>query len=278
MGIMNMDAQSGPVTLAAALVEWMDSRLVEAIRHEEQALDPDTISRFWGYSLESLRTEIRSPVTMRPMQFDGNAIIPLRGAWDSLIGAFKFAVQHGDLVLTGVSTRLNHRPRTVIAPSDAAVLNIDPPSGSISIGLSGERFLAVHVMRNGVCDANTGEEDAVAKRPIPPSPVTAETVSELTDDEIIVLLNEHIRRVVESRTPKMMARIKDVLQPIIEHRLDFRGKNGLLAETLNAEARELQSWIGVVANWHRVPGPTTIENNIRDRYRQLKAQSNAMNP
>ena len=200
----------------------------------------------------------------------GGANPRLDSAWAVVDHDFKSRVERGELYLTGVRMKAEmDGPREAISGVLAAHSRINYLLGTVS---------SAQVSYANVQVSTVGPATDSGASELPPGKLRLQVsdVADLDDETILALLSEHIDRVVESPEPKMMARIKDVLQPIIVRRLEIRARRGELADTLNAEARALASWIGKVASWHPTPAAKTVENNIRDRYKALKPRSKAM--
>jgi hypothetical protein len=280
VALMDKEAHPTHLPLAEALIEWSDPALVEAVRAEERNLDPTKLRRHGRFTLVSIRTELRAPQRRLLLSDPYSGLEDLDRVWEGLIGAFKMQVQRRAMVLTGAYIKTEGSPRQVIPADLAARMDIDPASGAVFVGASGSFYTAVTAWRGDVAPTNIDAamttadfSDGVPMVHAGTIPITQTSVRELSDDEILALLDEHIRRVLESPGPKMMARVKDVLQPIIVRRLEARCRQGLMHDSLVAEAGELRSWISQVAQWHPLPALKTVQNNIRNTYRQLKAGS-----
>ena len=205
----------------------------------------------------------------------------LIAAHAELVQDFRDRMTRSEFHLRGVQTRptLTAEARN-IAGVWAAECEFDFRGNCVTV--ASKRFVAVAASRELAADALDDSSRAAAFA-LPGSNVSAwaptpTDVADLSDEIILALLKEHARRVIESPGPKMMARIKDVLQPLIVRRLERRAAQGLLAAMLAEEARQLQSWIGEVASWHPIPKSQTVENNIRDAYNALKARSHTTIP
>ena len=110
------------------------------------------------------------------------------------------------------------------------------------------------------------------------STITQEGVQHLTDEEVLLLLEDHARRVVEHPDAKLVEPGKISLMPIIRRKMLHRAEGSLTRETLAAEAAELAEWIATKVPSHHVPQASTIANVLRSEYRSLGPRSKAIMP
>ena len=250
--------------LLDAAIRWCDPVFVEAIRRAESRLTAHETEQS-GLPLLSSTSALMKPSSQHWMA-GGPSYVAISAAWSNLERDFRKHLEQSALFLAAVPVTAELKSQHVPIDSVwAAELKFDWNANTLFFRK--QKYVSIKVSRQPFPQVlNT---DAM------PRQLNPEGVHLLTDDVILALLEEHIRRVVESPEPKMMARIKDVLQPIIIRRLEARAKAGDMMDTLAGEARNIQSWIKQVASWHPTPAEKTVENNIRDRYKALKPRSKA---
>jgi hypothetical protein len=105
--------------------------------------------------------------------------------------------------------------------------------------------------------------------------ITAANVRDLTDNEVLVLLEDHARRVIEGPDAPLIAPGKISLLPIIRGKMQHRAERGELLPTLSAESRWLADWIASKLAWHQLPTSLTIGRALGGEYAVLKTRSNA---
>jgi hypothetical protein len=210
----------------------------------------------------------------------------LRAAWEHLFRTFRDDIQCGKIYLAGVQTfPLRQIHREPINGLWAADFQFDLLNGAIAVAGSLYRYVAVVALRTpfDAVPTDTGapwqlfeEQLGEIARQAPAAAATprAFNVSDLSDEQIGELLEEHARRVAEGTTSQLMPPGKVSLIPLIRRHLQHRATAGQQRETLSAEAHELHEWISGVAPSYHVPSAGTIENNIRSEYRALKPRSN----
>jgi len=98
------------------------------------------------------------------------------------------------------------------------------------------------------------------------------TVRELSDEDVLFLLEEHARRVTESKSYPVLdpGITKVTFMPLILRKMQARAAAGELLSTLAAEAAMLENWIQEKAPSYQTPTAGTIENSLRQEYRRLK--------
>lgn len=133
---MSADSRRGALPLAEALIKWSDAELVEAIRRAEAAVPEATLRRHGRWTLEELVTLRRPPQRYRMPAVGNEAVEALDHAWDRLFGAFRLAVERGDVVLEGLAAiSFGPRERKRLEPERAAEFLFDPPAGAAFAGL-----------------------------------------------------------------------------------------------------------------------------------------------
>lgn len=193
--------------LLDAFIRWVDPKLTEGIRECEQWHTKRELLTY-DKPVLSKPNELAVPTNTRWMAGPSD-LSALSAAWRAAIRDFKRQVQDGELHLEGVefTDDLSARPQAI--PGTFAAKMILDFSGS-ALKLGRREFLSVTASRTPSAWAPIGAPGA-----IPSSAATLPlSISTLTDEQILDLLSEYVRRVTESSDPKIVARIKDVLQPI----------------------------------------------------------------
>ena len=264
---MNGEEPPKHLSLTQAVIEWSDAKLVEAAQARQRAFTDQDLAQLNQPRLVA-RDLGQTVVAQTPANY-GRDAEAARHAWSVLIQHFRNEIEDGALHLEGVEHTKDLRSEPQAIPgSYAASLAFNFARNTLTV--VGKHFGAIRVSKNPSPWApfEAPRTNGGTHRPPP------QEVATLSDEVILQLLNEHIERVTKSREPKMLARIKDVLQPILMRRLQQRAAQGLLEPDLASEARELRKWISEVASWHYLPAEKTIVNNIRSTYRTLRARSN----
>jgi hypothetical protein len=196
---------------------------------------------------------------------------PLRIAWEALEREFRPRLVAGEFQLAGVQMRPERCVDRVVIPGVwAADMKFDFCNNSLRIG--DLRYVAVQATRGPAPDLGLTAQSAV-HRILPP--ITEESVRDLGDDEVLLLLEEHARRVIEGPDGRLIAPGKISLLPIIRGKMRHRANRGELLLTLSAEALWLANWIASKVTLHQTPTASTIAKVLSSEYGTLKARSNA---
>ena len=256
------------VSLFEALVRWTDDGLVAKVRGCE--------ARHTLYEMTS--------VTHRPcLSSDEELRVPSSTSWmggpadyalliDShqlLERDFRQRMVQGECYLQGVQTK----PNLLMAPEGipgvwAAECNFDFKENTLTVAK--RRFVAVKASRRPPAEMHLeNAAGGIGPRPT----ITADNVGTLSDEEVLILLEDHARRVVEGPGARLIPAGKISLMPIIKRKMLQRHKAGVLEDKLVAEARILAGWIAAKAPSHQVPTADSIENSLRNDYKALVAES-----
>ena len=261
------------LTLLKALIQWCDPALVEAVRVAERGRTAHELLAFRGELSDFPKprltpaNEWRQPSAQEWMHGATNFTL-LSMAWEDLTSDFRTRVETGAIFLEGVEVDDTHdaEPQS-LRGAFASEYKFDFKQNALRLGK--KRYVAIVVSRTPRLHAEAGARRLARReleRPL--------KVDDLTDDEILELLSEHNKRVVDSPEPKMMARVKYSLDQIVIRRLEWRFGQGLTKTKIREEAAELRAWIVEVAPWHQKPAVKTVENHIRKRWNELKSRSN----
>ena len=257
------------LALFEAMVQWCDPAIVERIRVEERNNIPFHLHQF---PAPKLLPEAEWLQPKSGAWSTGGELALLFAAWRDLERDFLRRVERGELYLEGVLSIDDANAQPEAIPNFwAAELTIDTIRNAVTRGE--RRYLAVTVSRRPSPWAPLeGRTEPVAA---PRTAITSASVRELSDDEVLLLLEDHARRVVEDNAD-LIAPAKISLMPIIRRRMEYRAANGGLASSLAAECRVLADWIGDKVRSHQTPTANSIENSLRKDYAALKARSNGM--
>jgi hypothetical protein len=261
------DSQAGPLPLLEALVRWSEPRLVEAVRVQERRHTPHEMAQLTYLPRLCEEAELAKPPASGLMGGQTSST-PLRAAWEALERDFRARLVRGDFHLLGVQMYPHRSVEHVPIPGVwAADMKFDFCANSVRVG--GPRYVAVKVVFG---PAPAGGQVATAGRVGSP-PITPKTVRDLSDEEVLLLLEEHARRVVEIAEYRALdpGITKVSFMPIILRQMRARAAAGKLLPTWTAEAAELAKWIQQKAPSHQVPTAGAIENSLREEYWRLQA-------
>lgn len=268
----NMDQKPANVAipLREALTTWCDERLANKVRSLEAVFTAHELLKVGRHPRLSSEDELAKPSRDRWMAGQPD-FEPLLAAYRALERAFVEKVVCGEIYLRGVLTR----PELTIHPVDIPNAwvsdgSLDFVSGKFSI--SDRRYVAVIASR--IAPEVSPPPGCAAQRDVRgevQGPITAANVRALSDDEVLTLLEDHARRVVESANAKLIAPGKISLMPVILRKMRRRFETSELEGTLAAESEYLANWIHEKVPSHQAPGAKSIRNALRTHYRDLKA-------
>ena len=259
--------------LRGALELWCEPAIVERVKSAERDLTEDD---FLGRTpplnrIERIQltppSERRPPNTARRV-VEGLRFRQLDAAWDDLRRDLRDRITKQKIHLQGVQVAPERRVEPELIPSGwAADFVFDFARGAINVAKY--RYTAV------VCSLSSW---IAAQPPAASISSTAaelktlrpEDVPDLDNDTLLLLLNEHLRRVIGGGT-KLIAPGKVSLVPLILGKMKARAANGELEATQAAESRWLHAWLKeAVPNW-QTPGAATIAQKIKAEHKKLKA-------
>jgi hypothetical protein len=270
-----LDTADQELPLAEALVRWTDPASIAALRAEEQRHLPYHVHEY--YRLLERRLQLSRDSELRqPAPKAGWGAVPDMGGLTSARRALErdlqIRIERGEFHLRGVRTM----PTRETVPSSlqsawAADFQFDFHAGRVSVGV--DTYVAVAAVK-GLAPALPTGETMAAGRAIPP--ITEDNVRELADDEVLLLLEDHARRVVENHEAPLIQPSKVSFGPIILRKMRLRAERGELLGTLTAETQMLAAWIQGKSPSHLTPTAAALENSLRTEYWLLKPQSKPM--
>lgn len=258
--------------LSEAIIAWNDLALVEKAKAAERSYSKDGFPRWIAYRLVP-DNELRQPTSDSRIvgeQYNSG----LTEAWAALERSFRDMVARGQLFLEGVLINPTLTDYYQSIPGLwASNLKLDFLKSHITI--QGRQYATVRVSRTPIsinasiaCDMGTAA---------PPN-WAFETMGEWSDDQVLALFEEHVRRVIESEPAKLSAAYRRLsLMPVIIRKMRARFKDKDNENSLKAEAQVLAVWIKQKAPSLDYPMASSIETKLRSEYRTLKAGSKPNN-
>ncbi|MFC7478426.1 hypothetical protein ACFQS7_29155 [Dankookia sp. GCM10030260] len=248
-----------------ALVTWCDPKILCEIRRNEGFFSRAELRSF---DYPTLGTAGNGGGKLSRSAFS-SASEQLGRLWADLARDMIRRIERGEVYLQGVQMQPERRTEREPIPSTwAADFNFDLKAGTLTI--AGSRYVAL------TCSLDQAEASCATQPRAEPSLITPsqriirpEDVADLDDETILVLLEEHARRVVEGPDAKLIAPGKVSLMPLIKRKMEHRAATGKLLPDLTGEAKWLADWIAEKAPSHHCPTAGSIENSLRSRYRGL---------
>jgi hypothetical protein len=246
--------------LREAVIAWCDQDLISAIRAEEGPSTVQNLARMKWPCLSWVEFPRQPSHEQGGMDF-----VTLDGLWHLLTADFIRRMEDGEFYLTGVQQAPELMTSEQPIPGVwASACQFDFKSSVITV--NGMRFGSVTASRTTPAPTpRLGPEQGVPNT-APPSIVTAEMVSSLSDEVILELLEQHADRVLRSPDAQLIEPGRISLLPIIKRKLLMRAEQGDTRETWKAEAQWLASWIESKVRSHHVPVASTIERSLRGYY------------
>lgn len=261
------------LSMLQAVIRWCDQRRVARVRDEERERTAFELHQFAMPKLTH-ESEWSQPSSMS-WAAETNFLL-LTAAWDELLRDFRARIEQGELYLEGVlSSDDPHTEPEAIPNRWAAELTFD--LGANVVERNAAKYLAVTVSKTPSPWTAVQHPGPAAARTPSQHPLTGEAMRALTDDEVLDLLEENARRVVE-HDARLLKPGRIVLTPIIHRKMVHRASTGMLEEQLTDEAAFLARWIADRLPSHHTPQAGTIENTLRKQYAALKARSKATKP
>ena len=276
----NVEAAEDP-ELADAVLRWTDPRLLDAVKAAERLYIPHQLNEFYrmtdGFCFRLLSdAEVGEPG--RDSWMGRTSHEWLVAAWNALKSDFCRRLST-NIYLFGVqmapTLETERRPIPQAWASDA---KFDIPRGTIEV--VGRRYVSVRASRipppvdmsqETAAAALVGREAGPARR----QPITQDTIVALSDDEILLLLEEHAKRVINSPDAKLVEPGKISLIPIVRRKMVDRATRGELLPSLAAEALFLARWIAGKVEHFSTPSEGTISKVLGKDYLIEKARSKA---
>lgn len=250
------------LSLFDALLHWVDPQLIENIRGEERRRTAwDLATLRWPRLIKT--DECRQPSSTGWMA-GGVDFVMLEAAWSASVDEFRRLIERGAIHLSGIAFGGDLQGHREAIPGEfAAKMRFDLNANTLKIGK--QEFIAIAVSSGSTAATENGVLTAAEREPR-----GAVSVTELTDEEIFQLLEEHAKRVVKSASPKFSMAGKYSVMPIIARKMEHRAGNGQLLSKLADEAEFLEGWIALAIPSHQTPSKRGIANALRYEYSQLK--------
>jgi hypothetical protein len=266
------------LTFRKGIAELCDPDLVQAVLRAEGPFAPETLDgperpHLGGGKAPYEPDQLVSSGHMRRE----HAL--LKAAWDRLFEDFRLRVEAGEIHLSGFRVAPERQEmRSAIPGVWIASYVIDYKAGTL-IGAGGQ-YVSVRLSAAPVAAEHSSASLAGAAASPPPlaasaprGPITEAEARKLTDEDLVVLLEEYARRVVDEEGTELKMPVKVSFMPIIRRKMRHRAQAGELCDTLAAETRFLAAWIEGKIDGHQIPTAKHIENELRDEYWRLKAAS-----
>ena len=191
-------------------------------------------------------------------------------AWTDLTNDLRRRIKVGEIFLRGVQTQPERRIVEEQIPASWAIdMEFDFRKEAATV--DAYRYTGV------ICSLDpppAGNRSVDATDPVV-ARLRSNGVSSLSDDEILGLLEEHARRVVDGPDAKLIAPGKISLMPIIRRKLIARADEGAIMASKGAECRYLAHWIAEKVTHFATPKEGTISKMLGKDYEVEKARSNA---
>lgn len=251
-----------------ALRQFCDPELVAAVRSAEGNYSEITLRVFGHPNLGGARAP-RPGDNLTGSSTSQRHHAEYMFAWNAMMADFRNKLVQEDLFLLGVSVLPTRDTTFSLIPGVwAADYEIDFETEVVSVGAN--RYLAVRCTPVRPMLAVNSPSNAPAESPRR----TAAGIGELTDEEILELLEEHARRVIAGPDSKLIAPGKISMMPLIAGKLRHRAERGELLATQAAEMLWLYNWVKSKVDLHYVPKPGAIKRVLGKQYEALKVRSN----
>ena len=245
---------------------------IEDVADCEQYFTSQQLAEFGYPHLEG--TSNRGNPTPASAYDRGRFRLQLTTAWDQLLLDFVKRLEQGQFKLTGVQTTPTLEEQRRDIPSQWAIeFQIDALRDVIR-----HRKSKYVVVRAESANDQPAVDQPVVVAPAEPTKgrlptITAENIRALTDDEVLVLLEDHARRVIEGPDGMLLPPGKTPLLPLARGKMRHRADHGELLPTLSAEAAWLHNWVTTKVTLIAVPSASTIGKVLGKEYSLLKARS-----
>jgi hypothetical protein len=188
-------ADSVSLPLSDALIEWSDPAQVEAVRKAEQNSVHHEVCGFYQEhpTRIQLSTDAELVSYLEGFSLDPTGGATIASAWNRLERSFRKQVVDGRVFLQGIAIGADSAPTPEPIPGAWAThCSFDFNRDQVT---AGERvYGAVMVSRTPPVPAVINS----APHSMTPEPITAESVRDLTVDEMLLLLEEYHQRVIIS--------------------------------------------------------------------------------
>ena len=263
-----MDPEPLPahLKLLNALVQWCNPALVDAVRIAER-----------GYTMHDLVTYPQPKLTppdewRQPSGQDWmvqTIFTGLNWAWRALHADFRQQVEDCALFMEGVEvTDTYDQESQILSGTFAAEYVFDFELNTVRLGK--KRYVAITVSRKAPLWSTVEARVQQPRDLLRPLDIAA-----LTDDEVLLLLEEHAKRVISGPDAKLIAPGKISLIPIVRGMMRYRAEAGQMLDRQMQEAQWLAGWIRSKVTSHQVPTASTISKVLGKEYALLRTRYSA---
>lgn len=255
------------LTLLEALNKWCDPEAILGVVRAEMLFSDGELRTLSAPIL--ITSELRGDGRSRLLPQTGDRFTDLRIAWADLIRDFKHRIEHEEMYLDGLEpTKDMGNEREALRGALATDFDFDFLDNTVTY--RGRRFLAVTASRTPSAWAPL--EIGLPTRRVDARPYKA---SDLTDEQILELLEEHAKRVLAGPDAKLIAPGRISLMPLVAGKMRDRAAAGEMANKISHEAEWLAKWVKSKVTLHQVPSASAIERSLGKAYTGLKAASKA---
>jgi hypothetical protein len=264
------------LSLAEAVLRWSDAAVVEEVRARERRYSAHHLQAFYRQTEGFCRQLIATHEAHQPNGSSWMAGPPsyedLLAAWSALETDFRQRLLT-TIFLEGLQTRPAREEQRQLIPQEwAADAAFDLARGVIEVDDMRFAGVTASLSRPAQIAANTSA--SASDRSIPP--ITEDNVRDLTDDEVLLLLEDHARRVLASDDAELITPGRVSVMPLIKRKMQARATSGELLRSIGTETRVLADWISTRVPSHQVPTSKAIANTLRGDYAVLTARSNGI--
>lgn len=259
------DATPEHLNLLQGLIEWCDPELVEAVRSEERHFTAYELHNYLSVKLSHPREWSQAS----PGRFGGPDFTLLDAAWESLLRDFADRVLRGEVHLQGVQVEPTlETARRPIPDVWASDFRFDFEDNGIRVYQY--RYTAVRVSRIPWPEPTPVPDRTEAASTVSIlDALTAERISELSPEQVALLLERHAAHVRDDMGIELLPPGKVSIIALLAAKMRRRAEVGDLRPTLMEEADWLCEWGMGAAPTHYCPQAKTIANKLGALYRNL---------
>lgn len=275
---MPNQSPTAPLPLADALIEWSDPKLLAEVREEEQRLKSKGALKSCPYTTDSILAGRTNPSRAN---FNINSIrdlVDLEAAWERLFAAFRRMIELQMVTVTGVRTNQQAVAREPIPPTLASQLQVDPASGSVSLGMGGPLWTAVQITFRPPDQQPSQPGDHQTVTNGRPRGLTKADIDTLTPEDVIALLIRHATDVASDTGINLVPPGVASLVGLVAQKMRLRAEAGEMRQVLAEEAKWLSAYaarVAKAAETYVLLKPKAIENKLGPLHRNLKTKSPA---
>jgi hypothetical protein len=269
-------AEADVLSIGTALLKWCHPRCISAWNDASRALSDFRLER-------RIQIEVPTPATL------ANAAA-LQALWEANERALVSQCARAHSMLENdLRWRLSNR--TLFARGFLIRAGVDAGSFTLPHARAGDftvdafrsivvdgadRYLAVGVACQPFTDPEPSQSTAAPLAPPDVAPRSeARPIEDLSDDDLLTILQRYLDRVAASPDAKLREPGKFSLLPFIARKMRDRAATGELLTSVSEEADWLAAWIEQKVEGHPKPRSKTISKVLGREYAQLKARSNA---